>query len=141
MKVVVPQSVRDAVGSKGSTANEAVSTNLLGEQLYGNEYMSTEDLANEIGLKGYEYDKNAFADRVLVSFKTFIDYYSDADLGEYAKYVKYSDTYEKVALLFVLDEADSILSDSTKSALSEVLDADKEAVDIANQLRNGTYEG
>ena len=141
VKVVVPQSVRDAVGSEGSTANEAVSTNLLGEQLYGNEYMSTEDLAEEIGLKGYEYDKNAFADRVLVSFKTFIDYYSDADLGEYAKYVKYSDTYEKVALLFVLDEADSILSDSTKSALSEVLDADKEAVDIANQLREGTYEG
>lgn len=141
VKVVIPQSVRDAVGEEGSTANEAVSTNLIGEQLYGNEYMSADDLAKEIGLQGYEYDKNAFADRVVVSFKTFIDYYSDADLYEYAKYVKYSDTYEKVALIFVLDEADSVLSDSTKSALSEVLDADTEAVNIANQLRNGTYEG
>lgn len=140
-KVVVPQSVRDAVGDEGSTANEAVSTNLLVEQLYGNEYMSANDLAGEIGLQGYTYGENEFADNVILSFKTFIDYYSDADLAEYAKYVKYSDTYEKVALLFVLDEADNILSDTTKSALSEVLDADAEAVNIANQLRDGTYEG
>lgn len=140
-KVAVPQTVRDAVGDESSTAGESVSVNLIGEQLYGNEYMSTDDLASEVGVQGYSYGANEFEDRVLVSYKTFIDYYSDADLNEYAKYAKYSETYEKVALLFLLDEADGVLSESTKSALSEVLNADSEAVEIANQLRNGTYEG